>query len=256
MKDPERLSDRSADDLGAVLLRSLRADAPSGASRKRAMAGALSAATALKATSGVAATSLVGSVAAWALSGALLGGAVSGGAIWLRSQVAARHAEPAAATVPAMSRAPRQAATPPEAPAPIASSSPKPALPARSNQPPEARQPRPARHRTSPAAQSIGQSPAGTVGDLRAQRMAIEAARRMLAEGHTADALSALDAYRARFRKPMFGQEAAVLRIQALVQNGDNAGARKLGQAFLAAHADSPLAEHVRSLTGLQSPGR
>lgn len=261
MKDPERLCDRPRDDLGATLLCSLRSDAPSRDSRKRAMAGALTAAAALKTTSGVAASGLASSLVAWAISGALLGGAVSGGAIWLHGQVAPQHTGHTSAAMPPMPTAPRQVATP----APIASPSKeesygavsdeqpsKTALRSRWKRPVEARQPRPAQHHARPAAQSR----AGTVGDLRAQRMAIEAAREMLTEGRTADALAALDAYRAQFRQPMFGQEAAVLRIEALVRKGDQTGARRLGQAFLTAHAESPLAQHVRSLTGLQSPSQ
>jgi outer membrane protein assembly factor BamD (BamD/ComL family) len=48
----------------------------------------------------------------------------------------------------------------------------------------------------------------------------------------------------------MLGTEAAVLRIEALSQNGDATHAKALAESFLAKNPNSPYAARLRSLTG------
>jgi hypothetical protein len=76
----------------------------------------------------------------------------------------------------------------------------------------------------------------------------IERARSALAAGDPRAALAALDDYEAKYEVPIFGEEATVLRIEALRARGDRAESAALAARFLAVHPSSPLAQRVRSL--------
>jgi outer membrane protein assembly factor BamD (BamD/ComL family) len=82
-----------------------------------------------------------------------------------------------------------------------------------------------------------------------AQEVAVlDNARRALADGRATEALGALDRYERSFPRGHMGQEVAFVRMQALIQSGDRAGATLLAERFLQTHPDSPLAPRVREL--------
>jgi outer membrane protein assembly factor BamD (BamD/ComL family) len=79
---------------------------------------------------------------------------------------------------------------------------------------------------------------------------ALQQARAALGAGDPARALSMLDAYVARFPHGAMAQEAAVLRIEALVRAGDRPAAQRAADAYLTAHPQSPYMDRIRSLLG------
>jgi outer membrane protein assembly factor BamD (BamD/ComL family) len=81
-----------------------------------------------------------------------------------------------------------------------------------------------------------------------------ERARSALDAGDADRALGLLDAYEKRFPTGTFVQEAEVLRVQALARKGDEAGARRVGQRFLAAHPSSPHAARIRAILDPSNP--
>jgi hypothetical protein len=87
--------------------------------------------------------------------------------------------------------------------------------------------------------------------DLRGQIALLDAARASVASRADARALALLDRYDASYPAGAFRPEASALRIEALGSLGRTAQARTLAQRFLAAHADSPLADRVARVSGL-----
>jgi len=85
-------------------------------------------------------------------------------------------------------------------------------------------------------------------GTLRDEIALIDGARRALAAGSPAQALSLLDRYRARHPHGTLLPEALAMRIEAIDRSGDHARARALARAFLAEHPNSPLAQRVAQL--------
>ena len=77
----------------------------------------------------------------------------------------------------------------------------------------------------------------------------VSAARAALEKGDLAACQLAVDRYEARFRAGTFAEEIEVLRIETLAASGDSARAKTLADRFLGAHATSPYAGRVRSLT-------
>jgi hypothetical protein len=227
MTDPERLSEQ--DGLCSALIGSLQREAPSGASRRRALAAAAAAATAVGAQSSWAAAGGLAALGKWFAGGALLGGLTATGAVAISDSEG---------SAPAPVRAPAVTAHGPVVPAPPA--------PATVVAPPaESAAPAAPPRRTAPAAPALPKP----ISDLREQRQAIDAARRALAAGKSGETLAIVDGYDARTAAPLFGQEASLLRIEALLAQGQAARAQALGRAFLARHPQSPLAQRVRSLT-------
>ena len=86
------------------------------------------------------------------------------------------------------------------------------------------------------------------------QAALVDRARAALASGDAATAARLADEYDARFPSGVLGQEATVVRIQALVMRGDIASARVLGERFLAENGASPHAARVRRLLGIAPP--
>ena len=76
---------------------------------------------------------------------------------------------------------------------------------------------------------------------------ALDSARKAMADDPD-KALEAIEKYQDRFEGGVLGQEAEVLRIEALAKAGKLDQAKALGQAFLAKHPSSPLAKRVRSV--------
>jgi outer membrane protein assembly factor BamD (BamD/ComL family) len=103
--------------------------------------------------------------------------------------------------------------------------------------------------RASARAKAHAPSPA-PASSLDAQLSSLARARESLAGGRPDAALSSLDDYDARFPGGAFAQEAGVLRVQALVAQGDRAGAQRVAARFLAAYPQSPHAARVRTLVG------
>ncbi|HTN87691.1 MAG TPA: outer membrane protein assembly factor BamD, partial [Sorangium sp.] len=99
----------------------------------------------------------------------------------------------------------------------------------------------------APRARSAPVAPADA---LREQVAIIDRARDALGAGDAAGCLSELDAYDMRFPRSAMGEEATVLRIEALIRLGDLARAADLGQRFLASRPTSPHAAGVRALLG------
>jgi hypothetical protein len=147
----------------------------------------------------------------------------------------------------------RRSNAPAHPPAPAADSkleAPRPVVPAGTEATPPAPPVTPApastvRPATAPARAS---SPASQP-DITREIESIDSARALIREGRTKEALAALDRYGAEQGKgKTLGVEATVLRIEALVRQGDRARANALASSFLAAHPKSPYASRIRTL--------
>jgi hypothetical protein len=214
-------------------------------------AGALAAAA--KATTATAkASSAAAPAFAWpAISVGVLALAMTGAVVGLHSN-ASHHAasKPAAAVIaPATAAAPTLAtaaaapsAATPVAAAPVAAAT-VPVLVARAaERPAVAALAVRARHRHAAVTSS---------SDLRAEIALVDAARTAIATGADDRALALLQRYDGSFPRGTFRPEATALRIEALDHLGRAAQARTLASKFIAAHADSPLADRVARLTGV-----
>ena len=199
---------------------------------------AASAMTAVAVKSSGAATTALATGApafAWpAISVGVLALAVTGAVVGLRSTASHQAAPRPVATLPAVVLGPA-----PVAPAPLAA----PAPAARAFERP-AFVPAPARAHHHALA-------AATSSELRAEIALVDAARTAIASGADDRALALLQRYDGSFPTGTFRPEAAALRIEALDHLGRAAQARTLASKFIAAHADSPLADRVARLTGL-----
>jgi hypothetical protein len=87
-------------------------------------------------------------------------------------------------------------------------------------------------------------------GELRDEIRLLDGVRASLRSSDPRAALSALDDYRQRFPRGAFGQEAAVLRIEALAVAGQKTAAATLAKAFIAAHPSSPHIDRLRPIAG------
>lgn len=250
MSDPRRLLEGEADEFEARLLSAGRYDAPSGASRRRIMAGlgfggaltiATAASTAQAGSSGVLASLGRAALRHWGWTAA-----VGGAAVW--ASVELSKTEPLPPQPPAALGRAQPLTTPP----PVAftgSGSANPVEPAATEAEPAPQPPANAAPKRAPAAASKDAS------SLPEELSALESARRALVGGDAKRALQQLDEYSRRFSKPRLGTEAAVLRIEALMANGERARANQLGRDFLAKHTNGPYERRVRSLiVGAKEP--
>ncbi|XXX74448.1 hypothetical protein WMF30_43055 [Sorangium sp. So ce134] len=274
MTDPKRLGqlgEEESTEFERALLRSWKHESPPASARARALAiaglaaGASAAppASAAPAPETSAAPSAPApkaaggkllSLAKWGLGTAIGAGLIGAGLALLRPPAPPSAAVPSSA--PAITLAPPAAGEPPPAsaeavtPAPIpdepapraplplqASSLPRPA-PSPVASPPRSKS-------AAPRAHSAAVAPADTLG---AQVAMIDHARNTLAAGDAAGCLSELDAHDRKFPRSAMGEEATVLRIEALIRLGDRARAAELGQRFLASRPTSPHASGVRAL--------
>jgi type IV secretory pathway VirB10-like protein len=96
--------------------------------------------------------------------------------------------------------------------------------------------------RASTAARSS--ATAASQPDIAEEIQNIDSARALIRQGRTKEALAALD----RGKSKSLGVEATVLRIEALMRQGDRARATALANSFLAAHPKSPYAARIRTL--------
>ncbi len=282
MNDPRRLREEG-DGFMRELLDSARGDAGCERAFRRGMAvfggagAALGTAGAAKAagTLGWLAKSGVLSVAQWVAVGAVAGGVTVGVATTL-GRPASHNDAPAAAASPSaplqrqpLAHAPLIGSAWPQpstseraaAPAPCAAAAdragpPLGAWPAQPEFP-------------SDGTEQLGSLPALPLGPTAnptpsarvqgpsslAEELAIlDQVRAALARGDATSALRALDQREVRFPRGSLGPEAALLRVEALLSRGDEAGARALAEAFLAAHPSGPHAERMRSIIGRTIP--
>lgn len=234
MKDPQPLLDDGATELELLLLRAGDAEGPSPAARRAAAASLGLGMTAITASaSALGAPSLTPAAKVLAVKWWIVGALASMGA---GVAIVAGMPDEAASIVPTT----------------IASSS-RGAL----AEPPRP-QAVPTPHGTSPAAPSAVTPdrpqvampralPSASTG-IQAQISLIDRARSAAASGQPGATLAALDDYQRRFPGGVLQQEAAMLRIEAMLARGDKATAKRLGQRFLEQYPRSALAARVKSL--------
>jgi hypothetical protein len=251
VNEPERLLDRGRDDLATRLLRSAQADQPDRRSTARAFAAVALAASATSATSGAAAGGgVLAGIVKWLGAGMLAGSLVAVSADRLASRDAptepasrapslATHAPTPieAETTPSLASAePATSPRPPERSRAVAPSIPVPAEPSPIEPP-----------HVAPTA-SFDPAPSPARASLGDEIRALDAARARLAAGDAPGALAGVADYERRFPRGRLSQEAALVRVEALVRSGRCADARAAGAGFLAAHPDSVLAKRTRTL--------
>src|SRR5207237_1031209 len=88
------------------------------------------------------------------------------------------------------------------------------------------------------------------MSDIRAQIALIDEARSAVSRHDPAAALRAVDLYGTRYPGGAFDQEASVIRIEALDQNGNHARAASLARSFLAKHPASAHAKRLERIAG------
>jgi hypothetical protein len=237
MKDLNRLlDDPGTDPLSADLLRLARNEGPSGESRRRILAGlgmGVAAAT-LTQTSGAAQTA-VGSAASsaalkWGVASVIAVGASVLAFMSLRPQAPTAVVPPA--TVAAAPAAPPVA--------PIA-----PGIDNRELVPVTKLEDLP-----TLAGSNDTDAKSVSAPSLAEEVAAIKSAKAALASGNAGQSLRELDNYRARFPRGRLAQEAAVVRIEALLKSGNSAAANAAADRFLSANASSPYAARVHTLIG------
>ncbi len=219
-------------DLGRAMLRAGASEKPSPDTVRRTL-GAVGAGG-----SGGPAPAIAGAGTRWLVRwGAGVGlCALVGAAIWVATRSSRPgRATPAAITAPAPPLAPARPLESAPTPAPSTGPVPPPsAAPITASAPPPPR--------AVPAAPAID-----TASGLAEEVAAIDAARATLDRGDAAGSLGQLDAYQRRFPRGTLRQEAAVMRIDALLRAGDRRAARALADRLLAA-GPGPYAERIRSL--------
>jgi hypothetical protein len=100
------------------------------------------------------------------------------------------------------------------------------------------------------AATQTSTSPQGasSARGLAGELAALDVARAALAAGDPRRALVGADAYDRDYPHGVLGQEAAVVRIEALHALGDDVRARSLARAFLDAHPSTAHADRLRTI--------
>ncbi|WP_438027232.1 hypothetical protein [Sorangium sp. So ce233] len=273
MTDPKplgELGEEETTELERALLRSWKHESPSSSARARALAIAgLAAGTsaapdahAAPAPAPKAAAGKLLTLAKWGL-GAVIGAGLLGAGVALLRPPAPPSAAPPSAP-PAVTAPPVADEPPPVAGEPPAASAP-PVMPALAPSEAVTRAPSPLQGSASPspapaaaaspprpkgAASRARSAPVAPADALGEQVAMIDRARHALGAGDAAGCLAALDAHDARFPRSAMGEEATVLRIEALIRLGDRARAADLGQRFLASRPTSPHAAGVRALLG------
>jgi hypothetical protein len=101
----------------------------------------------------------------------------------------------------------------------------------------------------APAVSVRSSSPATLTGEV----FRLDRARAALREGSPSFAVRQLDAYDAEFANGALRQEATVLRIEVLVDMGDDVHARALAEAFAAAHPRSGYLNKIREMLARRS---
>jgi hypothetical protein len=99
----------------------------------------------------------------------------------------------------------------------------------------------------APQAHVVAQPAASTLAE---QVAALDRARVALDAHDGARARKLVDNYESEYPSGAFTQEAEVVRVEALVRDGNRAEAERAGKRFLAAYPKSPHAARVRTLLG------
>jgi hypothetical protein len=236
MKDLNRLLDEpGADALEVDLLRLARSEGPSAESRRRILAGlgvGIAAGT-ISASSDAAqhATSSAASSAAvkWGVASVVAIGTCVVAFLSLQPKAPTELVPNTANAAPASTTQPAVAATTSTELVPVTKVEDLPTLPDGAG---------------SDTPRSVG------TPSLAEEVAAIKSAKGALAGGNAAQALRELDAYKQHFPRGRLAQEATVVRIEALINSGNQGAAGTAADHFLAAHPDSPYSARVRSLVG------
>lgn len=245
MSAPRRLlsDERTPDHVRELLADWVKNEQPSADARARTLSalGIAAGASALGAGASLApkaaGSALLGTK--WASIGAVVIAASAGTYAYLTSSATPPSATSTAPVATASPQAPQKVVAPaidvaalPSATAPSATEL------------PGASQVRATPHRPAPSAAAAAAST-----DALAHELAlVDDARGALDHDDAARALKLLDDYASRFPNGTFAQEAAVLRVDALVRRGDRATATALAQRFLAQYPRSPHAPRLRAL--------
>jgi hypothetical protein len=246
VNEPRRLLEESADQVELALLRADLADVPPRESMGRTLsalgvgAGVGLGAGSASATASVVASKITVAASAKWIGAFIIGGTLAiGAAKWPRyPDVARSEVAPAVAAVsPGVVRAP--ADTVATDPAPAKAEAPHDAIVQVVDSS------RRVARAAAPRASSLQANPDEGLAD---QIGMIDRARRSVASHDPNGALVALDDYQRQFPRGALAPEAAVLRIEALAQQGDRSRATVLARKFLAAHPKSPQAARLRSL--------
>ncbi len=246
MSEPRRfLADPDVSPFERDLLESWSSEQPSAAARARALAIGGVTVAALVGGAGAAAAPKAASVGAaalakWGVLGVLVAGMATATVAVLREAPVAPSAPPTATASLATG------ASGPSTPNPTAQSTTPMGPPAVSPADLPAAAPDP----TAAHAKGHVAAASGVVGapSLAEEIALFDRARAALDAGEADRALGLLDTYESRFRSGAFGQEAEVLRVQALLRRGDRARASSVGERFLAAHPSSPHAARIRAI--------
>jgi hypothetical protein len=241
----KRLLERGATDLERSLLSAGEAEEPLGDSARRVAAAlGLGASVALQAHAARAGLASQTSAAALRWAAVALVGA--GGLLLVGHALRRGHAVEPPSDVPVAAPQPAQSATQaavesvPEPPSIPSAEAVLPKASVRSHPMP----PSPAPPAVAPSASS------GSLGDEIAL---LDAARRALRGGDARLALGELDRHQAEFPRGLLGQEATLLRIEALARSGSRPAAEALARQFLARQPNSPHAKRIESLLGQAS---
>jgi len=88
----------------------------------------------------------------------------------------------------------------------------------------------------------------GSAGRLSREVQALELAQQALGAHNAGSALRLLDRYGAEFPAGALGSEATVLRVRALLMNGNRGAAQTLANSYALAHPDSPYARRIQDI--------
>jgi hypothetical protein len=233
MSEPFRLLERGATDVERALLEAGVAEEPGGTGVRRAAAALGLMAVVSTGTAAAAAPVLAGKAGAlvvlkWGAVVLLGGVGLAVGAVWLRHHAPAAPPAPVPAAVAPVTALPKIPGDMVSAPSPSASAA-EPTV----------------RHDAHGRV-----APADRATSLHEEVAMLDTARRALGGGNATGALSALDHYAATCPRGLLGEEATLLRIEALAQSGNRTAAAQLAKQFLASHPDSPHAKRLGTLLG------
>ena len=258
MTDPKRLRETHAGKLEGLLLAAVRAEGPSPSARAqtlRAMAVGIAAGSAVVTSAGSASSALPGAKASiLVVAGKWLALGAGAGVLVTGSLVGPLHhlMQPSSADSSVSAAQPPRFVPGKKDPAPeadLTNQGGDQAANPLAESPDDALLAKPANPSRAPDVQRARPSAA----PLAAEVAAIDHAARAVAAHDPPRALAALDAYQKQFPGGVLRPEATVLRVQALVQQGDPARAASIARAFLALNPHSPHADRLRSLVEVDS---
>jgi hypothetical protein len=246
MTEMRRLIDGEVDEHGLELLRSALHDAPRGDSRQRLLvslgvaSGAMTAAAAAEGAGATGAAVKAGAgvsgafVAKWIGVGVVAAGITTGAAAVV-SELASDQAAGVAPSASAARTMPNAA---------VATQRPEPQPLSATDRPRD----EPANAAATGAPRGSGAAMPAAVPGMAAEVRVLDRAREALRAGDSAGAMRALDEHGDRFADGALGEEAELLRIEALLERGALEAAAAGAESFLAAHPKSSHRARVRSL--------